>query len=110
MEAAAHSGRKPRITAGVAMILTVSDFAPPRTPDWSEEDAKILRFPVRKMEPETQEDIFNTPKPVPRRPLLREDEYPEWLDDVPPWRNPDPKGNPYLFVWEQHAARMRGHH
>ncbi len=37
-------------------------------------------------------------------------EYPDWMDDIPPWRNPKGTGSVYLYVWQQHESRMRGHH
>lgn len=45
---------------------------------------------------------------VPR--AFMDEEYPEWTGENPPWRNPDPRGPSYLFVWQQHGSRISGHH
>jgi len=57
-----------------------------------------------------REDVDTSMERAPRARWFSEDDYPQWQEDVPPWRNPDPKGSRYLFVSEQHGYRVRGHH
>lgn len=96
---------------GPFMSFSVSDFRLPKNETWNHEEEKafVEQLKHRKQEkPPTQQR--DTPEP-PRLPIQRDrTEYPEWIDDLPPWRNPDQKGNRYLYVHEQHPARIRGHH
>lgn len=93
------------------LSLSVADFQLPRNESWDyEEEKKFTDQPVVSA-PEPEPKKTDTPAEVTRLPIQRNTyDYPEWIDDIPPWRNPDPRGNTYLHVHEQHPARIRGHH
>lgn len=80
-----------------ALEITERDFDPPEDPH---EDP-----PVSGVSTVTQGAVTEIQLP---RPVAVE--YPDWMDDIPPWRNPNDKGGIYLYVWQQHESRMRGHH
>lgn len=83
------------------MQISEEDFWPPTHE--AEENIRNDTVSMKDTPPGKQESFR-------RRPSFTDEEYPEWLDDLPPWRNPDPGGDTYLYVWQQHRARIRGHH
>jgi hypothetical protein len=98
------------------MVFTPADFAAPKRED--HDDAEVF---IRKIPASTPNSVEERGETAPRnhqaapesfkmRRDFMDHEYPDWVDDLPPWRNPDQKGETYLYVWQQHTARIRGHH
>jgi hypothetical protein len=109
-----------QVRPGFFMSFSVADFSPPRRDSQDDVLVFIEEVPYRK-DPEkpvsVREAVYQPQEPVPDKPEsfrrqkdFMDHEYPEWVDDTPPWRNPDARGDTYLYVWQQHQARIRGHH
>lgn len=105
-----------RARPGSSMVFSVADFGPPRRGDEGEGEVFIhavdqARRVSATLSPENADPVVeHTAESFQRPRSYMDHEYPEWLDDLPPWRNPHPSGGTYLYVWQQHQARIRGHH
>lgn len=105
---------------GFFMVFSVADFMGPRRESQDEPEVFIEEIPDREVQERPVSagyPVYQPQEPAPERPEsfrrqkeFMDHEYPEWVDEVPPWRNPDAKGETYLYVWQQHQARIRGHH
>lgn len=110
------SGPGSRVEPGFFMVFSVRDFGPPPRETEEPDPVYVEQVPDVHVPKQRKDEVSTVSKPpetaqcFSRPKNFMDHEYPEWVDDLPPWRNPDPKGDPYLFVWEQHQARIRGHH
>lgn len=104
------------VEPGFFMSFSVRDFASPAS--FEEVESEVDSRQVHPNDTQDSQQVWvpqvsgrtettHTSR-YPRK--FMDEEYPEWVDDIPPWRNPDPGGEKYLYVWQQHEARIRGHH